>query len=71
MSLEFFKLTGYIAFIAPAFIFTFVSCLALFLSTNKEFKKYEKIFLKEIKKIDIKEIKLTKENKDASKIFVY
>jgi|TARA_B110000438_G_scaffold297259_1_gene343365 hypothetical protein len=62
MSLEFFKLTTYIEFILPAFIFTFISCLTLYLNTIKELKKYEKMFKAEIETEKYKEIKSTKES---------
>ena len=45
--MEFFILNGYGQFVWPAFIFTFVSCFFLYLKTKKEFKKQEKIYLKE------------------------
>ena len=45
--MEFFILNGYGQFVWPAFIFTFVSCFSLYLKTKKEFKKQEKIYLKE------------------------
>ena len=47
MNMEFFILNGYGQFVWPAFIFTFVSCFSLYLKTKKEFKKQEKIYLKE------------------------
>ena len=47
MNMEFFILNGYGQFVWPAFIFTFVSCFFLYLKTKKEFKKQEKIYLKE------------------------
>ena len=45
--MEFFILDGYGQFVWPAFIFAFVSCFFLYLKTKKEFKKQEKIYLKE------------------------
>ena len=62
MYLEFFKLTAYIEFILPAFVFTFLSCLTLYLNTKKEFKKYEKMFKTEIESEKRKKIIPTKEN---------
>ena len=47
MNLDFFVLNGYGQFIWPAFIYTFVSCLYLYLKTKKEFKKQQKMFLHE------------------------
>ena len=49
MNLELIVLGGYGQFVWPAFIFSFVSCLYLYLKTKKELKKQEKIFLAEFK----------------------
>jgi hypothetical protein len=62
MNLEFFKLTAYIEFILPAFAFTFLTCLTLYLNTKKELKKYEKMFKATIEAEEYKEIKYSKEN---------
>jgi len=62
MYLEFFKLTAYIEFILPAFAFTFLSCLTLYLNTKKELRKYEKMFKATIEAEEYKEIKSSKEN---------
>ena len=51
MNLELFILGGYGYFVWPAFIFTFLSCFALYLKTNKEFKKQEKMFLNKFRRI--------------------
>ena len=64
MNLEFLILGGYGQFVWPAFIFTFVSCFALYVKTKKEFKKQEKMFLKEFKQIQTEKIK-TAEEKEA------
>ena len=47
MNFEFLILTEYNQFVWPAFIFTFLSCFFLFFKTEREFKKQEKLFLKE------------------------
>ena len=51
MNLEFLVLGEYGQFVWPAYIFTFVSCFALYAKTKKEFQKHEKMFLKEFKQI--------------------
>tara|TARA_Y100000590_G_C14964421_1_gene729966 strand:+ start:65 stop:280 length:216 start_codon:yes stop_codon:yes gene_type:complete len=66
MSLEFFILGGYGHFVWPAFIFTFACCLLLYSNTVKEFQKQEKIFLKELKKVQPVEIRAIKEKKNLS-----
>ena len=71
MSLEFLYPTNYIEFILPAFIFTFVSCLKLYLITKNEFKKYENLFLKKDKKEKLEKVKSTKSNQATSGSFVY
>ncbi len=47
MNLEFFILNGYGQFVWPAFIFTFATCYFLYFKTKREFKKQEKMYLKE------------------------
>ena len=64
MNLEILILGGYGQFVWPAFIFTFVSCFSLYIKTKKEFKKQEKIFLKEFKQMQTEKIETVKE-KDA------
>ena len=65
MGIELFILDGYGQFVWPAFIFTFVSCFALYLKTRKEFQKQERMFVKEFKQIQTKKIVITKEKKTA------
>ena len=64
MNLNFLILGGYGQFVWPAFIFTFVSCFALYAKTKKEFQKQEKMFLKEFKQIQTEKIETTK-NKEV------
>tara|TARA_B100000809_G_scaffold114481_1_gene112881 strand:+ start:108 stop:332 length:225 start_codon:yes stop_codon:yes gene_type:complete len=47
MNTEIFILNGYGQYVWPAFIFTFISCFSLYVKTRKEFRKQEKMFLKE------------------------
>ena len=60
MNLELLVLGEYGQFVWPAYIFTFVSCFALYAKTKKEFQKHEKMFLKEFKQIQTKRIETTK-----------
>jgi len=71
MNLELLHSTSYMEFILPAFIFTFASCLTLYLKTRNEFKKHEDLFLKEVKKVQFEKIKDTKSNQATSGRFVY
>ena len=66
MSLEFLILDGYGQFVWPAFIFTFVSCFTLYIKIKKEFKKQEKMFLKEFKQIPTEKIETAKKKEALS-----
>ena len=66
MNFELFILGGYGYFVWPAFIFTFVSCFALNLKTYKEFKKQEKMFLNEFKRMQAVKIKAVNEKEVLS-----
>ena len=66
MNLEFLILGGYGQFVWPAFIFTFVSCFVLYVKTKKEFKKQEKMFLKEFKQVQTEKIETVKEKEALS-----
>ena len=74
MNSEFFILGGYGVFVWPAFIFTFLSCLTLYLRTKNQLQIQEKIFLNEYKQPRIiniqkvKEKKITKESLSGSLI---
>jgi heme exporter protein D len=69
MESNFFTLSGYGQFVWSAFIFTFVSCIALYLKTNKELKKQEKVFLSEYKDFQIEKIKTFREKKIIREAF--
>ena len=47
MLMHIFTMNGYGLFVWTAFIFSFASCLYLYLKTRIEFKKQEKIYLLE------------------------
>ena len=66
MVLELLILGGYGQFVWPSFVFTFVSCLILYVKTKKELRKQEKMFLDEYKKVHIPRIK-TVEGKEITK----
>ena len=66
MNLEFLILGGYGQFVWPAFIFTFVSCFTLYIKIKKEFKKQEKMFLKEFKQMPTEEIETAKKKEYLS-----
>ena len=66
MNMELFILGGYGQFVWPAFIFTIVSCLFLYLKTKKEFQKQEKVYLKEFKQLQTKKIEVAKKKEVLS-----
>ena len=66
MNFELFVLGGYNLFVWPAFAFTFISCLILYVKTKTELQKHEKIFLNEYKEAHISRIK-TVERKEITK----
>jgi len=66
MNLEIFALNGYGYFVWPAFIFTFLSCLFLYLQTKKELKEQERIFLNHFKLPEVTDIEVAKQ-KDFEK----
>ena len=63
MLVEFLTMNGYGQFVWPAFIFTFVSCLYLYLKIRIEFKQQEKIYLLEFKKAEVRKIQFDKRKK--------
>ena len=56
-------MNGYGQFVWPAFIFTFVSCLYLYLKIRIEFKQQEKIYLLKFKKAEVIKIQFDKRKK--------
>ena len=66
MVLELLILGGYGQFVWPSFIFTFASCLILYVQTKKELQKQEKMFQNEYKEVHIPRIK-TVEGKEITK----
>ena len=68
MNLELLILGGYGQFVWPAFIFTFLSLLLLYIKTKKEFNKVEKVFNKEFNQSEILKARVIekKENTKAA-----
>tara|TARA_B100001765_G_C19340981_1_gene266096 strand:+ start:63 stop:281 length:219 start_codon:yes stop_codon:yes gene_type:complete len=63
MLTELLTMNGYGQFVWPAFIFTFVSCLYLYLRIRIEFKQQEKIYLLKFKKAEVRKIQFDKRKK--------
>ena len=68
MIIELINLGGYGYFVWPAFIFTFISCLILFIKTKKEFIRLEKIYLKESTGVQLTQIKEIRGKKVSANI---
>ena len=68
MNLELFILDGYGQYVWPAFIFTIVSCFSLYLKTTKEFKKQEKIYLKEFEQLQTIKIEAGKRRETKKEV---
>ena len=66
MNLELLILNGYGQYVWPAFVFTFVSCLILYVKTKKELRKQEKMFLNEYKEAHTSRVQ-TLEEKEITK----
>tara|TARA_Y100000590_G_scaffold443196_1_gene572306 strand:+ start:1488 stop:1712 length:225 start_codon:yes stop_codon:yes gene_type:complete len=68
MNIEVLILNGYGQFVWPAFIFTFLSLLLLYIKTKKEFNKVEKVFNKEFNQSEILKARVIekKENTKAA-----
>ena len=66
MNLELLVLGEYGKFVWPAYFFTFVSCIAIYVKTKKEFQKHEKMFLKEFKQMQTDKIKTDKKREALS-----
>jgi len=62
------NLGGYGQFVWPAFIFTFISCFFLYLRTEKEFQKQEKMYINEFKQLQTARIKTVKIKEAAREI---
>ena len=62
---EFLMMNGYGQYVWPAFVFSFASCLYLYLKVRIEFKKQEKIYLLEFKEEKVRKIQFNKKNKSS------
>ncbi len=65
MLIEFLTMNGYGQFVWSAFIFTFVSCLYLYLKIRIEFKQQEKIYLLEFGAEKVRKIQFGKRKKST------
>ena len=68
MNMELFILGGYGQYVWPAFIFTLVSCIFLYLKTKKELQKQEIFFLNEFKQLQNIKIEVSKRKEITKKV---
>ena len=68
---EILTLGGYGQFVWAAFSFTFFICLILYLKTNKEFQRQEKVFLNEFKQTYPIKIKTIKKKESLSTDLIF
>ena len=61
-------MNGYGQFVWPAFIFTFVSCLYLYLKIRIEFKQQEKIYLLEFREAEARKIEFAKKKEPTEEV---
>ena len=69
MSLDILFFNGYGIFVLPAFLFTLVSFLILYITTSKELKKQEDIYSKEYKQLSEIEISPVKDKEITEQAF--
>ena len=69
MDLNFLLLNGYGMFVWPAFLFTFISCLSVYIKTKRELQQLENIYLKEFKQLEAIKIEVVEEKEEAKKVF--
>ena len=67
MFIELLTMNGYGQFVWPAFIFSFLSCLGLYVKTRFELKYQERIFLSEFKGTQTKRIEFIKGKESTEK----
>ena len=68
MNIEILTLGGYGLFVWPAFIFTFICCLSLYLKTKTALNKQEKLFLLEYKQESITKGEVAKQKRLSKEI---
>ena len=68
MNIEILTLGGYGQFVWPAFIFTFICCLSLYLNTKIALNKQEKLFLLEYKQEPITKGEIAKQKRLSKEI---
>ena len=70
MNFNFFIFENYSQFIWPAFFFTFIICISLFLTTKSKLNKLEKKYIKYDEKFHTKPVEILKRRKLEKKVFI-
>jgi len=68
MFIDLLTMNGYGQFVWPAFIFSFVSCLYLFLKIKFELRKQERILLMQFNKPQYRKIRFVKGKESTEEI---
>ena len=70
MNFDIFSMNGYGIYVWSSFLFTFLTCLFLFLKTKKTLKKLEKDFIKETQALSDEQLEDLKKQKVAKEILI-
>tara|TARA_B100000929_G_scaffold193544_1_gene153456 strand:+ start:5099 stop:5326 length:228 start_codon:yes stop_codon:yes gene_type:complete len=70
MNFDIFSMNGYGIYVWSSFLFTFLTCLFLFLKTKKTLRKLEKDFIKEAQTLSDEQLEGLKKQKVAKEILI-
>ena len=70
MNFDIFSIDGYGIYVWSSFLFTFLTCLFLFLKTKKTLRKLEKDFIKEAQTLSDEQLEDLKKQKVAKEILI-
>jgi len=70
MNFDIFSMNGYGIYVWSSFLFTFLTCLFLFLKTEKTLRKLEKDFIKEAQTLSDEQLEDLKKQKVAKEILI-
>jgi len=70
MNFDIFSMNGYGIYVWSSFLFTFLTCLFLFLKTKKTLRKLEKDFVKEAQTLSDEQLEDLKKQKVAKEILI-
>tara|TARA_B100001964_G_C14189144_1_gene580157 strand:+ start:99 stop:326 length:228 start_codon:yes stop_codon:yes gene_type:complete len=70
MNFDIFSMNGYGIYVWSSFLFTFLTCLFLFLKTKKTLRKLEKDFIKEAQTLSDEQLEDLKKQKVAKEILI-